>query len=155
MATFNELEDISFRILHVAFTYASSSATIQTHPAAPCLPPVPPPAPAPTPLPDPLPAEPPPPCDHVVLVVSTISLRTDGSVCARNGEVCSDAPGSGVAPSPTPTPAPSPGPTGPVDCLAECPEDPSANCAGTDVTRDGMVTVDDLLTMLSQYGRTC
>jgi hypothetical protein len=85
--------------------------------------------------------------------VSTISLRTDGSVCARNGEVCSDAPGSGVAP--TPTPAPSPGPTGPVDCLAECPEDPSANCAGTDVTRDGMVTVDDLLTMLSQYGRTC
>ena len=89
--------------------------------------------------------------------VTTITLRDDGSVCARDGEVCSDAPGSATEPTPAPTPSPSPtpSPTGPIDCAAECPADPSANCAGSDINLDGRVTVDDLLQMLAQFGRSC
>jgi hypothetical protein len=62
--------------------------------------------------------------------VSMVELRNDGSVCARDGQVCSDAP---VEPAPA----------------------PADECNGADIDESGSVGVDDLLSLLSMFGRQC
>ena len=85
--------------------------------------------------------------------IPVVALLNDGSVCARNGEVCSDVPGSALPPPP---PAPPPAPT-PIDCAADCPVVPAVmdNCQGADLVGSGQVGVDSLLFVLSMFGRVC
>jgi hypothetical protein len=59
-----------------------------------------------------------------------VELRNDGSICARDGQVCSDAP---VEPAPA----------------------PADECNGADIDESGSVGVDDLLSLLSMFGRQC